>query len=79
LRTTGTFKSKIWSSNGSKFIDETGLDLDGGEEAGDGWFKVRSEIYISPGPGFIPDMRFGIVGSLTDYAGPVFLDNIAWE
>ena len=83
-RTEGILKPKIWSNNGSKFINETGLDLEMGsnvkwEEVADGWIKIRCEIFIDPGPGFIPDMRLGIAGYLTDYVGPVFLDNIAWE
>jgi hypothetical protein len=79
FRTGGLFKSKIWSNNGSKFINETGLDLEGGEDAGNGFLKVSSEIYIAPSGGSIPDMRFSIAGYLTDYKGPVFFDNLRWE
>jgi len=78
LRTSGVFKPKIWSNNGSKFINETGIDIEGGEDMGNGFLKAYVEIYIMPGGGFIPDMRLSIAGYLTDYKGPVFFDNIAW-
>ncbi|MDR0290276.1 MAG: hypothetical protein LBI06_05005 [Treponema sp.] len=79
FRTEGLFKPKIWSNNGSKFVNETGLDLEGGEDAGEGFVKVAAEIIIPPSGGFIPDMRFSIAGYLTDYKGPVFFDNLRWE
>jgi mannan endo-1,4-beta-mannosidase len=78
LRSEGMFKPKIWSNNGSKFINETGIDIEGGDAVGDGWYKAKVEIYIMPGAGFIPDMRLSIAGYLTDYVGPVYFDNIAW-
>jgi hypothetical protein len=79
FRKTGTFKPKIWSNNGSKFINEAGLDMEEGEDAGNGFIKVPVKIFITtPGGGFIPDMRLSVAGSLTDYKGPVFFDNIAW-
>jgi len=78
LRTGGSFKPKIWSNNGSKSINETGLDIEGGEDVGNGFYKAYVEIYILPGGGFIPDMRLSIAGYMTDYKGPVFFGNIAW-
>lgn len=78
LRTGGMFKPKIWSNNGSKFINETGIDIEDGDDMGNGFLKAKVEIYIMPGSGFIPDMRLSIAGYLTDYKGPVFFDNIAW-
>jgi len=78
LRTGGVFKPKIWSNNGSKFINETGIDIEGGEKMSNGFYKAYVEIYIMPGGGYIPDMRLSIAGYLTDYKGPVFFDNIAW-
>jgi hypothetical protein len=78
LRSTGSFKPKIWSNNGSKFINEAGIDIEGGEDMGNGFYKASVEIYIMPGAGFIPDMRFGIAGCMTDYKGPVYIGNIAW-
>lgn len=78
LRKGGVFKPKIWSNNGSKFINETGIDIEGGEDMGNGFLKAYVEIYIMPGAGFIPDMRLSIAGYLTDYKGPVFFGNIAW-
>ena len=78
LRKSGVFKPKIWSNNGSKFINETGIDIEGGENMGNGFYKAYVEIYIIPGAGFIPDMRLGIAGYMTDYKGPIFLGNIAW-
>jgi len=74
----GAFKPKIWSNNGSKFINETGLDIQGDEDMGNGFLKAHVEIFITPSGGFIPDMRLSIAGSLTDYKGPVFFDNIQW-
>jgi hypothetical protein len=79
LRTSGSFKPKIWSSNGSKFINEAGMDIVGEEDMGNGFVKAHSEILIVPTRGFIPDMRFSIAGYMTDYKGPVFFDNITWE
>lgn len=76
--TTGVFKPKIWSNNGSKLINETGIDIEGGEKMSNGFLKAYVEIYIVPGAGFIPDMRLSIAGYLTDYKGPVFFDNIKW-
>jgi len=78
LRKSGVFKPKIWSNNGSKFINETGIDIEGGEDMGNGFLKAYVEIYIMPGGGFIPDMRLSIAGYLTDYKGPIFFGNIAW-
>ncbi|MDR2730368.1 MAG: hypothetical protein LBB81_05655 [Treponema sp.] len=78
LRSGGSFKPKIWSNNGSKFINEAGFDIEGDEKMSNGFIKAYVEIYIVPGAGFIPDMRLGIAGYLTDYKGPVFFDNIAW-
>jgi len=78
LRSGGVFKPKIWSNNGSKFINETGIDIEGGEDMGNGFLKAYVEIYIMPGAGFIPDMRLSIAGYLTDYKGPVFFGNISW-
>ena len=78
LRTSGMFKPKIWSNNGSKLINETGIDIEGGENMGNGFYKAYVEIYIIPGGGFIPDMRLSIAGYMTDYKGPVFFGNIAW-
>jgi hypothetical protein len=78
LRSGGSFKPKIFSNNGSKSINEAGMDMEGTEDMGNGFLKAYVEIYIMPGAGFIPDMRLGIAGYLTDYKGPVFLDNIAW-
>jgi len=78
LRTCGVFKPKIWSNNGSKFINETGLDMEEGEKMDNGFIKVHVEIFITPSGGFIPDMRMSVAGSLTDYKGPVFFDNIQW-
>ncbi|MDR0473357.1 MAG: hypothetical protein LBH43_06770, partial [Treponema sp.] len=78
LRSGGTFKPKIWSSNGSKFINEGGLDIEGTEDMGNGFVKAQVEIFIVPTRGFIPDMRLSIAGYLTDYKGPVFFDNITW-
>jgi len=75
---TGTFKPKIWSNNGSKFINETGVDIQGDEDMGNGFLKAHVEIFITPGNGFIPDMRLSIAGCSTDYKGPVFFDNIKW-
>jgi len=75
---SGTFKPKIWSNNGSKFINETGVDIEGDEDAGNGFKKANVVIFITPSGGFIPDMRLSIAGCLTDYKGPVFFDNIRW-
>jgi hypothetical protein len=79
LRTGGSFKPKIWSNNGDKFINEGGMDIEGGEDAGNGFVKAHSEIMIVPTRGFIPDMRFSIAGCLTDYKGPLFFEIIYWE
>jgi len=78
LSKSGTFKPKIWSNNGSKLINETGLDIKGEDDMGNGFLKAHVEIFITPGSGFIPDMRLSIAGCLTDYKGPVFFDNIRW-
>jgi mannan endo-1,4-beta-mannosidase len=78
LCTTGSFKPKIWSNNGSKFINESGFDIEGDKDMGNGFVKAFVQIAIVPGGGFIPDMRFGIAGCLTDYKGPIFIDNIKW-
>jgi len=78
LCTTGSFKPKIWSNNGSKFINESGFDIEGDKDMGNGFVKATVLIAIVPGAGFIPDMRLGIAGCLTDYKGPIFIDNIKW-
>jgi len=78
LCTTGSFKPKIWSNNGSKFINETGFDIEGDKNMGNGFVMAHVQIVIVPGPGFIPDMRLGIAGCSTDYKGPIFIDNIKW-
>jgi mannan endo-1,4-beta-mannosidase len=78
LSTTGSFKPKIWSNNGSKFIDESGFDIEGTKDMGNGFLMANVIIAIVPGAGFIPDMRLGIAGCSTDYKGPIFIDNIKW-
>jgi hypothetical protein len=77
-RTNGSFKAKVFSNNGAS-VDSTGEIPEGGEDAGNGFLKTRAAILIMPTAGFMPDMRFSIAGSLTDYKGPVFFDNMRWE
>jgi len=54
------------------------VDIEGDEDAGNGFKKAQVVIFITPSGGFIPDMRLSIAGCLTDYKGPVFFDNIRW-
>ncbi|MDR0375782.1 MAG: hypothetical protein LBH85_08685 [Treponema sp.] len=77
-RTTGSFKAKVFSNNGAS-VDSAADIVEDGEDAGDGFVKTNAVILIMPTAGFLPDMRFSIAGSLTDYKGPVFLDNLRWE
>jgi hypothetical protein len=77
-RTAGSFKVKVFSNNGAS-VDSAGDIAEDGEDAGDGFIKSDAVVPITPTAGFLPDMRFSIVGSLTDYQGPVFLDNLRWE
>jgi hypothetical protein len=77
-RTNGVFKAKVFSNNGAS-VDSSGDIPDEGEDAGNGFVKTQAAILIMPTAGFMPDMRFSIAGSLTDYKGPVFIDNMRWE
>jgi len=76
--TTGSFKGKIIGFLGSRPQAEAELDsIRFMEEVGDYLkatvsFRVRSSRQID-------SMRIGIVGAVTDYNGPIFLDNIRWE
>jgi hypothetical protein len=78
FRTNGSFKAKVFSNNGAS-VDSSGDITEDGEDAGSGFVKTRAAILIMPTAGFMPDMRFSIAGYLTDYKGPVFIDNMRWE
>jgi hypothetical protein len=79
LCTDGGFKAKVFSNSNGLKVDFTSNDIEGGEDAGNGFLKVPVTILIMPGAGFMTDMRFSIAGYLTDYKGPVFFDNLRWE
>jgi len=76
--TKGSFKGKIIGFSGERSVAEAELDaIRFFEEAGEFYkatvsFRVRSSRSID-------SMRLGIVGAVTDYNGPIFLDNIRWE
>lgn len=72
-RNKGSFKTKIFSNN----VLDASIDIpDSGEDTGNGFVKVRVIVPFKPTSAFITDMRLSIIGSNTDYAGPVFIDNI---
>jgi hypothetical protein len=79
FRTDGGFKAKVFSNSNGLKVDFTSNDIEGGEDAGNGFLKVPVTILIMPGAGFMTDMRLSIAGYLTDYNGPVFFDNLRWE
>jgi len=76
--TSGSFKGKMIGFLGTRSVTEAELDsIRFLEEVGDYYkatvaFRVRSSRTID-------SMRLGIVGAVTNYNGPLFLDNIRWE
>ncbi|GHV29414.1 hypothetical protein AGMMS4952_15100 [Spirochaetia bacterium] len=74
-RNQGNFQTKIFT-NTSAPIDANGGIPSSGEELENGFTHVEVVIPFKPTKGFITDLRLSIVGSGTDYVGPVFIDNI---
>jgi mannan endo-1,4-beta-mannosidase len=75
LRTKGSFKAKVFASEG---IDANDSIPEEGERVGD-FVKVAVSIEFSPTRAEITDMTLGLIGYQTDYKGPVFFDNLAFE
>jgi hypothetical protein len=75
----GNFRAKVWSNNGGFTINDVSEAIEGTEEAANGYKKAAVEILFIPTAGFMPDFRLSLAGWMTDYKGPVFMDNIRWE
>ena len=81
LLNEGNFKPKIFTNNNGILVDVTGMAIEDGweEEFENGFVRQEVIIFIPRVAGFMTDMRFSIAGSLTDYKGPVFFDNMRFE
>ncbi|MDR3284579.1 MAG: hypothetical protein LBS97_05325 [Treponema sp.] len=75
-RTKGGFKTKIFSNGG---LEANGVIGDAGEELANGYIHTMGTIKMNAQEFPIDNLTFSIVGSGTDYKGPVFIDNIAFE
>ena len=75
----GSFKSKVIGFYESKSIIEAELDsIRADEEVGD-YQKATVRLRFPRSSGAIDSLRLGIVGAVTDYNGPVFIDNLRME
>jgi mannan endo-1,4-beta-mannosidase len=75
-RNQGQFQTKIYTEYGGGKIDTVQPLSSSGETMPNGFVKVQASIPIEPVSTFINSIRFSVVGSNTDYVGPVYIDNI---
>ncbi|GMO63699.1 MAG: hypothetical protein Ta2A_10990 [Treponemataceae bacterium] len=73
FRTKGGFQTKVFANNG---IDANGAISTEGSDAGNGFVKTVVTLDLTPSTASISDLTLSIVGSETDYKGPVYIDNI---
>jgi len=76
--TTGSFKGKFIGFMGKSSITEAELDfIRPTEEVGD--FLKANVAYRFRSSRSIDNLQIGIVGAVTNYKGPIFIDNIRIE
>ncbi|MDR0644707.1 MAG: hypothetical protein LBG05_07345 [Treponema sp.] len=73
FRTKGTFQTKVFANGG---LDTTGRIRGEGQDAGNGYKKITPVIKFTPPEISTETITFSVVGSGTDYKGPIFIDNI---
>ncbi|MDR2535790.1 MAG: hypothetical protein LBD29_07145 [Treponema sp.] len=71
--TKGGFQAKIFASEG---LEASASIPQEGEKRSNGLVKIQMVIKTTPSTAKITGLTFSIIGSNTDYAGPVFIDNI---
>ncbi|MDR0644706.1 MAG: hypothetical protein LBG05_07340 [Treponema sp.] len=73
-RTMGSFKTQLFGTQGTPHAS---VDIpEEGETLENGFVKTTVVIPFPVKAGFITDFRLSIIGSNTDYIGPVYIDNL---
>jgi hypothetical protein len=77
---TGYFKCKVMAFNDTKSISEAeNQRINATDEIGNGYLKTTVTLKPRRTSDSMNNMIFAIVGYLTDYKGPVFIENMRWE
>ncbi|MGN0145414.1 MAG: glycosyl hydrolase [Clostridium sp.] len=74
--TTGSFKAKLFISDGPDTCAD--INLDDAEDLGNGLKKANATLKFDSMDVDVNSITLGIVGSSTDYKGALYLDNIVF-
>lgn len=74
--TTGEFKTKLFITD----IADVNIDIDtdNAEDMGDGLKKAKVKLEFASKNKEVSSVILGIIGSSTDYSGPIYIDNISF-
>ena len=75
--TTGNFKTKLFITGlADKSMD---IDTDSSEDIGNGLKKVKVKLEFTSKNVEVSSIIIGIIGSSTNYSGPIYIDNISFR
>jgi len=77
-QTRGSFKGKVVGLSGKNIAVEAELESFGIAEPVGDYLKATVNFRLRSSRS-IDSLHLGIVGAVTDYNGPLFMDNIRWE
>lgn len=76
LKTTGSFQAKLTAGTIDK---STAINTGNAVDIGNGLKKVTVDIELVSAPNTVSNFIIGVVGSNTDYKGPVYIDNVTFS
>ncbi|MDR3284578.1 MAG: hypothetical protein LBS97_05320 [Treponema sp.] len=79
LRNMGQFQTQIYAEYTGGKVQAISPISSSGETLENGFVKVKAVIPFEPVKAFLTNIRLSLVGSDTDYVGPVYIDNIRFD